>query len=85
MEGLGGSELLMFGIVDIEFTGVSSGPIRWSHLAAFSPGERTLFGLNGFLDFFVARFDGVRHEIKLQYRGNAPPPRFLLPIPRRGR
>jgi hypothetical protein len=84
IEGIGGSERMMFGLVDLEIQG-PDGPIRWSHLVAFSPSDRTLFGLNGFLEYFVARFDGVKHEVKLQYRGKAPAPRFEPPAPRRAR
>ena len=49
----------MFGFVDFEFLG-SDGPIRWSHLAAFSPSDHTLFGIRGFLEYFVAKFDGPK-------------------------
>jgi hypothetical protein len=84
IEGIGGSERMMFGLVDLEIRG-PDGPIRWSHLAAFSPSDRTLFGLNGFLEYFVARFDGIKHEVKLQYRGKAPAPRFEPPTARRPR
>jgi hypothetical protein len=82
--GIGGSEHVMFGLVDLEIQG-ADGPIRWSHRVGFSPSGRTLFGLTGFLEYFVARFDGVKHEIKLQYRGKAPAPRFEPPAPRRAR
>ena len=82
--GIGGSVNAMFGWVDFEFLG-ADGPIRWSHLAVFAPGEHTLFGLRGFLEYFVARFDGVRHEIRLQFRGKAPAPRYLPPVPRRSK
>ncbi|HEY2156642.1 MAG TPA: hypothetical protein VGH33_13505 [Isosphaeraceae bacterium] len=74
----------MFGWVDLEFLD-ADGPIRWSHLAVFGPGDRTLFGLRGFLEFFVARFDGVKHDIRLQFRGKAPGPRFTPPAPRRSK
>jgi hypothetical protein len=84
LKGLGGSERVMFGLVDLEIT-APDGPIRWSHLAAFSPSNLTLFGLNGFLEYFVVRLDGVKHEIKLQHRGKSPAPRFLPPLPRRSR
>jgi hypothetical protein len=84
LEGLGGSERVMYGQVDLELDS-PDGPIRWSHLAAFSPSERTLFGLNGFLEYFVVRLDGVKHEIGIKYRGKAPAPRFLPPVPRRSR
>jgi hypothetical protein len=84
LAGLGGSERVMFGLVDLEFSG-PDGPIRWSHLAAFSPSERTLFGLNGFLEYFVVRLDGVKREIGIKYRGKAPAPRFLPPVARRSR
>jgi hypothetical protein len=82
--GLGGSIRVMYGYVDFEILG-PDGPVRWSHLAAFSPGGHTIFGLTGFLEYFVARFDGVKHEVKLQYRGKAPAPRFEPPAPRRPR
>ncbi len=72
----------MFGLIDFEIIG-PAGPIRWSHLALFSPGDKTLFGYRGFLEYFVARFDGVKREIKLQFRGKAPAPRFVPPAPRR--
>lgn len=84
IHGIAGALPAMFGWVDFEFLG-PDGPIRWSHLAAFSPGARTIFGLRGFLEYFVARFDGVKHEIKLQYRGKAPAPRFVPPAPRRSK
>jgi hypothetical protein len=84
LEGLGGSERVLYGLVDLELGG-PDGPIRWSHLAAFSPSERSLFGLNGFLEYFVVRLDGVKHEIGIKYRGKAPAPRFLPPTPRRSR
>lgn len=84
LTGLGGSERAMFGWVDLEFSG-ADGPIRWSHLAAFSPSDRTLFGLNGFLEYFVARLDGVKREIGLRHRGKSPGPRFLPPVTKRSR
>ena len=84
LEGIGGIERVMFGLVDLEIIG-PEGPIRWSHEEAFSPSDRTLFELNGFLEYFVARFDGVRREVRLQYRGKAPLPRFEPPLPRRPR
>jgi hypothetical protein len=84
IEGVGGSLRVMYGFVDLEFNG-PDGPIRWSHLAAFGQRKRAIFGLNGFLEYFVARFDGVKHEVKLQYRGKAPAPRFEPPAPRRPR
>ncbi len=82
IEGIGGSVAAMFGWIDLEFPG-PDGPIRWSHLTLFSTSERTLFGLRGFLEYFVARFDGVRREVTLRYRGKAPGPRFVPPAPRR--
>jgi hypothetical protein len=82
--GIGGSVPAMFGWVDFEFL-TPDGPIRWSHLAVFGTGDHVLFGLRGFLEYFVARFDGVRHEIRLLFRGKAPAPRFLPPAPRRSK
>ena len=82
--GIGGSVPAMIGWVDFEFL-APDGPIRWSHLAVFGTGEHTLFGLRGFLEYIVAQFDGVRHEIRLQFRGKAPAPRFLPPAPRRSK
>ncbi len=82
--GVGGSVTAMFGWVDFQLSD-SDGPIRWSHLAAFSTDDRTLFGLRGFLEFFVARFDGVKHEIQLRFRGKAPGPRYTPPAQRRSK
>ena len=73
IEGVGGSVVAMFGWVDFEFHG-SQGLIRWSHLCVFTTSHHTLFGLRGFLEYFVARFDGVKHDIRLQFRGKAPRP-----------
>jgi hypothetical protein len=84
VEGIGGTERLMSGWVDLELAG-DDGPIRWSCLAAFSPSGKTLFGLLGFLEHFVARFDGVKKEVRLQFRGQAPPPLFSPPTKRRTR
>jgi hypothetical protein len=76
--GVGGGMLARFGTVDLELSDGQTS-YRWSASVAFSPYPVALWGLNGFLQYFRATFNGRRQYLNLVPQGYAPPPMFPVP------
>jgi len=73
VSGVGGPVNVFFGRINLElaYRGQS---LRWSTMAGFHAGYRTLLGHNGFLQYFGARFNGQRQFLTLTPDGTRPDP-----------
>ncbi len=78
ISGIGGGAVARFGAVDLE---ISDGQTsyRWSASVAFSTSPLAVYGINGFLQFFRATFNGRHRFLDLVPQGQAPPPTFHVP------
>jgi hypothetical protein len=78
-KGVSGSPFLVsYGVIDIELTAPKLKTVyKWSAKVGFMKrphSEGAIFGHDGFLEYFLASFNGVQHHVTLSPRKRFRPP-----------
>jgi hypothetical protein len=78
LDSIAGHFTVWYGQVDLALGfGRIPQPWLWSATVAFAKGrDFALWGRLGFLEYFVATFDGPRRYVKLRSAGEFPPPMY---------